>query len=108
MRRVKTVFGGYPPVTFDLVTDHRVGHEVIVPEAGLRILLEVQRLTVADPDEDDLMPFERGVRVQAHLAEQGTVRLTEDFDQPAVAPIIGKAVKPAREGVLGVTLRAHG
>src|SRR5262245_26281439 len=95
MRRIDTVLSRHTPVAFDRSAHHRVRHQMLVPEARLRVLADIHGGSIADPDEDDLIVLKGGIRLQTHLAPQGAVSLGEDLDECTVAPVIGETVEPA-------------
>src|SRR5262249_20695435 len=69
-----------------------------------RVLVDVHRGTIADPDEDDLVLLKDRIGLEAHLAPQSAISLREDLDECAITPVIGEAVKPAGQSVWRIAL----
>jgi hypothetical protein len=94
MRGIKTVLGRHTPIALDLIAHDRVRHQVVVPETGLQVFVNVHRRAVTNPDKNDLVLLKCGIHLEAHFAEQGAVGFRQNLDQLAIAPVVGKAMEP--------------
>ena len=80
MRGIKTVLGSHTPVALDRGAYHGVRYQMLVPKTRLRVLMDVHRGIIADPDENDLVFLKSRIGLETHLTAQGAVSLGEDLD----------------------------